>query len=422
MTKQCYLLFTGVLLLLSGATQAQKSNETISDKAIQYAVKTEITDVAGKIHKGRLLYADSSSIFVLSDKGKESTILQFDAEQVMKLHVRKTHRFGRRFGNATALSAGLFSIVLLDAYTKGDAIMVGPGAILLIGTTIIGVPAAFITAVVNIPQTNIKYLTKGKQEEYQKVVPYISQNGILKRQPDSAVMHKAEYNEQALWGLQEPLIDKSPESSLPFHFNLNTSLSYMSFSQKITDETNYGFTEEMKHNNLGSRLNIKISFNLNNKLRPFIDLPAKQNFSFAQFNSQGHQLAFWYKNFQIAAGTDYYFKTVNRMFFNRFEYSAGMGLAASYLTFNTVYYFNNEEYNILENQHHILYGLHLNTSAAYYIAPHVSLTAGVSSNILWSGSYKNLNYKVSNSDIITINSLKSHAFDLSFGLGLSVHI
>lgn len=422
MTKQNYVFVMAVLMLLTGTIQAQKSSDTINEKALQYAVRTEITDAAGKLHKGRLVYADSSSIFVLPLMNKKSELLKIQADQLIKIRIRKTHTFGRRFGNAMAVSAGLYTVVIINEYSKGSAIMIGPGFILVLATTITGTPAALITAAANIPQTDIEYITKGEEKEYHKLVPYISQNGIVRQKPDSAIKLQAKPNEQALWGLEKPKIDKSPQSSLPFHFNINTGLNYLNFSQQITEAPNYGFTDDFSKNLTGSKLSMKIKFNLNNKIRPFISFPGMQKFSFSDYNSSGHRMAFWYNSFQVAAGADYHFKTVKRIFQNRFEYSAGMGAAAAFLRFDSQYSLNSETYLTLNDLHHRLYGININSSADYYIAPHVSITAGISSNIFFGGKYPDLNFSFNQSENIIIDSIKTHAFDLSLNLGLSIHI
>jgi hypothetical protein len=422
MTKQNYVFLMAVLMLLTGTIQAQKSSDTINEKALQYAVRTEITDVAGKLHKGRLVYADSSSIVVLPLMNKKSELLKIQADQLIKIRIRKTHTFGRRFGNAMAVSAGLYTVVIINEYSKGSAIMIGPGAMLLILTTITGTPAALITAAANIPQTDIEYITKGEEKEYHKLVPYISQNGIVRQKPDSAIKLQAKPNEQALWSLEKPKIDKSPQSSLPFHFNINTGLNYLNFSQQITEAPNYGFTDDFSKDLTGSKLSMKIKFNLNNKIRPFISFPGMQGFSFSDYNSSGHRMAFWYKSFQVAAGADYHFKTVKRIFQNRFEYSAGIGAAAAFLRFDSQYSLNSETYLTLNDLHHRLYGMNINSSADYYIAPHVSITAGISSNIFFGGKYPDLNFSFNQSENIIIDSIKTHAFDLSLNLGLSIHI
>ena len=287
MTKQNYVFVMAVLMLVTGTIQAQKSSDTINEKALQYAVRTEITDAAGKLHKGRLVYAASCSIFVLPLMNKKSELLKIQADQLIKIRIRKTHTFGRRFGNAMAVSAGLYTVVIINEYSKGSAIMIGPGFILVLATTITGTPAALITAAANIPQTDIEYITKG---EYHKLVPYISQNGIVRQKPDSAIKLQAKPNEQALWGLEKPKIDKSPQSSLPFHFNINTGLNYLNFSQQITEAPNYGFTDDFSKNLTGSKLSMKIKFNLNNKISPFIIFPGMQKFSFSDYNSSGHRL------------------------------------------------------------------------------------------------------------------------------------
>lgn len=462
-SKQIFSVLT-ILFFLNPAIKAQNLSDTINDKLLKKAVKTEIIDASGNLHSGSLVYADSSSIFVLSDKEKEAELLKIDAEQIMKLHARETHTFWRRLSYGIALSAGLSTIKLMNEAIapppdgSSPVIVTNRQAALILiisgGTALIDVTKTFIRSAVNIPKINIEYITEGKREEYQKIVPYISQNGIMSRRPDSAETIQTEYNEQVLLGLEKPIIDKSPQSSLPFHFNLYTTASYMSFSHIIPGGLSYGFSEQTDESFFTSRLFMKINFNLTNKLRPFVVLPSyryyinslspflardsytykllpeKDIFSFSQLNNLGHQLGFDYKSFQVAAGADYYFKTADRMLSNRFEYIAGIGLAADFLTLNSQYVIDWVYTELNNDLQQKLYGLYINGSAGYYITPHVSITAGISSNIFLGDEYKysDLNFDLSGFDNppyeqVNMGSLKVRSYyDLSFNLGLSIHI
>jgi hypothetical protein len=421
-SKQIFSVLT-ILFFLNPAIKAQNLSDTINNKLLKQAVKTEIIDASGNLHSGSLVYADSSSIFLLSDKEKEAELLKIQADQIIKIHLKEKQIYGKRLGNAMALTAGIAAIIVAYVYaTNTEVSMIGPGGALVMVQSAYGAPTAFAIATATIPRTNIKYITEGKASEYHKVVPYISQNGVLSQEPDSATELQIKPNDQALRDLQKPIIDKSPQSSLPFHLNISSGLSYLDFSQQITEAPNYGFTDKFKHIRSEVNLSMKLSFNLTNKIRPFICFPGKNSFTVEQNNSSGHEMVFWYDSHQLAVGADYHFKTVNRMFRSHFEYSAGMGLAGNLLKFNTWYAYNMEEYSTLNKLEHELYGLYFNAAAGYYIAPHVSIDAGVSSSIFMEDTFQNLNYEFTDSDDIIINSLNTGTFHLALNLGITIHI